>query len=507
MKILVIQLARLGDIYQTWPIFKALKRSHPGAEVHLLTRGKFAAAAPASLASSEGLIDRHWKLDTRDVLHPLIDEKPAINDALAKIEGFCSELRNEKFDRVVNLSFSPFSSFLTAQISEGVSDVRGYSRFSDGYLSIPDDASAYFYAQVGVGRPNRLHITDIFALVAGVELTEADWSFGFAPVASEDAFVVIHVGASDLGKTLSWSKWLQVVKKLCESWQDGQVVLIGSPEEAELAEKICSFNSERRPINLVGQTTLAEAFEIVREAKLLVGGDSAPVQIASLTGTTVLNISAPMVSFWETGPRSKGSRILPIESEDTYSSDAIVGEVLAMLAQRPAQLPVVRVSGPTYPFVEMRPQAQEFEWHLLRGLYMSADFPAPTRDLFYLGIRRLADANVVAMEQVEALAKNPNNKMAAQIIDHVDFLMEQIISPSMVPEAAPIVRWFRTERTRIGPIPVEQVIEQTMIFHHRLSDVLAVYLPDNQTEKDSVKHEYQGGAGAGGDDHDDVPLE
>ena len=56
MKILIIQLARLGDIYQSWPTLKAVKRANPGAEIHFLTRSKFAAAAPGP-----ELVDRHWK--------------------------------------------------------------------------------------------------------------------------------------------------------------------------------------------------------------------------------------------------------------------------------------------------------------------------------------------------------------------------------------------------------------------------------------------------------------
>lgn len=44
MKILVLQLARFGDIYLTWPALRALRRRYPDASIHLLVRERFVAA-------------------------------------------------------------------------------------------------------------------------------------------------------------------------------------------------------------------------------------------------------------------------------------------------------------------------------------------------------------------------------------------------------------------------------------------------------------------------------
>jgi heptosyltransferase-3 len=496
MTILVLQLARLGDIYQTWPVLKALKRQNPNAELHLLTREKFAAAAP----SAPGLVDQHWLLDTRSVLAPLIDEKPSIDASLDVLSQFCDEVRSENYDRIVNLSFSAFSSYLAKELSSPCSEIAGYSRFSDGYLSIPDDGSAYFYAQVGVGRPNRLHVTDLFAYVAGVELTESDWDCSSTeervPFDRTDDTVVIHVGASSLGKTLSSSKWLSVVKGLLASWP-GQIVLIGAKEEAAFAGNIAAVSGPRKPTNLVGQTDLDEVFEIVREARLLIGGDSGPMQMASLANTPVLNISLPVVSFWETGPRAKGSRILTATSEDAFSSEEIVAEAVGMLKGMPSMLPIVRVLGRTFPYVESRPQPLAFEWELLRALYMNEAFPPPPNETFLLGMKRLADVNELAIEQIETLRRLPSNQTANAILQRVDDIMEHIVN--MVPEAGPMIRWFKTERLRIGPMSVTELIQATDAIHIRFRDVIGLYLaPDG--------HNVEGGSAAGESGHDNVIL-
>lgn len=467
MKTLVLQLARLGDIYQTWPVLAALKRLNPESELHLLTRAKFAAA-------TEGLdaVDKHWLLDTREVLTPLIDERPGLEEAMRRLEAFKEQLEAERFDRVINLSFSPFSSFLTYEVSGSASIVRGYTRFDDGYLNIPDDGSAYFYAQVGVDRPNRLHVTDLFAHVAGVELEECDWQVlkQHDEIHSKDSgTILLHIGASAEHKTLSVPKWQMIAKGLLDRWP-GRVILIGSDGEREKAEQIAAVSGERRPENLVGQTNLQELISLIREARLLVGGDSGPVQIASLVNTPVLNVSLRSVSFWETGPRSKGSRILAIGDESQVAADEVVEEVMALLEDRPSKLNAVLVPERNGPYVETGHKSECFKWNLLRAIYLGAEFPSPANDVFLLGLKRLNEVTGLALEQIDAIEVNPGNKVAAGILDHSDLLMDQIMS--FVPDVSPIVRWFRTEKIRIGPKPMADLISSTRDVYLRFQDVL-----------------------------------
>ncbi len=47
MKILVLQLARLGDIYMSWPMIRAVKRKYPNAEIDIQV---------FTLSSEEGLL-------------------------------------------------------------------------------------------------------------------------------------------------------------------------------------------------------------------------------------------------------------------------------------------------------------------------------------------------------------------------------------------------------------------------------------------------------------------
>jgi ADP-heptose:LPS heptosyltransferase len=493
MKILVLQLARLGDIYQTWPVIRAIKRScmdiDESVEIHLLTRAKFSEAV-TGLKS----IHRHWVLDSRSVLEPLIDERPNFEVSQSRLNELCDSLLAEQFDKIINLSFSPLSSEIVAELSS-VSrppSVHGYTRTSDGYLAIPDDTSAYFYAQTGPAGVNRIHVTDLFAGVAGVELDDSDYREPKKHIPDVDVplknSMLLHIGASDSQKTLSLYKWQQVVRQLLTVY-DGDVVLIGATEEQEFAAEIESVQvvasqvgsslgelkpAKRSALNLVGKTNLTELFLLIASAKMLIGGDSGPIHIATLTNTPVLNLSFSSVSFWETGPKSAGSRIIVAESQELIQAETIVAEALAMLSGCPPVAATAVIYGPTRAVELHKDQKDDFAWELLMAIYLGAEFPKSPSMLFLKAVENLDDINNLALEQLSILRARPDSQIASGILDRSDEVIEQI--GQMVAEIAPLVRWFQTERIRIGPMPSSELIDATSDVHLRLRKVLSAYV-------------------------------
>lgn len=481
MKILVVQLARLGDIFQTLPTLSALRRENPTAEIHIVLRKKFSAALP-----KEATVDRVWILDSQEILSPLIADQPDADAAVEKLHALTSQLAEEKFDRVINLSFSPLSSYLTYEVASVKSQTSGYTRFSDGFLSIADDASAYFYAQVGAGpgnvllseNANRVHVIDLFALVAEVTLQSQDLTLltSNPPRKKTDRdAIVVHIGASNEAKTLSWPKWLRVVKGLLENYP-GQLILIGGADERETAEKVANVSGPREVVNMVGKTTIEGVVEIIRDARLLIGADSAPVQIATLTSTPVLNLSLPIVALYETGPRSDGSRVIRVSDESAIASDDIVREALATISEAP---PVSPLTTPIH-FENLhvdssQDQTKVFEWQLLQAVYMGAEFPQAESPLFLHAMLRLSEINTLALEQFPRVRISTTRNVAMNILNQVDALMEQVVN--MVGECGVLVRWFRTERIRLGPMPLPELINRTEALHRKFHAVLGYYVP------------------------------
>lgn len=469
MKILVLQLARLGDILQAWPSIRALSEKFPKAEIHILVRERFAVAA-------EAMGDRFvvHKLPTASILEPLLSETDGSpKAAIDRLSDFVDGLGS--FDRIYNLSFSPTSSYLTHALSNESSVVKGYTRHPDGYFHVPDDGSAYFYAQVGVDKYNRIHLVDLFSTICEVDLTARH--FGRRPlVATARADqIVVHMGASTSAKIWPVVRWREFFKRLRADYS-GRIVLIGSSEERRLAETLKEEIECWNLVDRIGATSFAELFDIISTSRLLIGGDSAPVHIAMHTATPVLNLSLGPVRFWETGPYPIGSGVLRSAEPSALKAAAVQRATLHFLNTTAAPDEMIVRMGAEEPFYrEFVNPVDRFPWLLIKAIYMREEFPAlPDDGVVRLALQRLAEVTQVALMDIQALERDPRNQAVRDLLEQVDHVIVQVVR--MVPEIGPLVRWFETERVRLGPMPLSDLFMKTRRIFEDLQTVLSVYV-------------------------------
>lgn len=471
MKILIIQLARLGDIYMTWPALRGLRRAHPEAEIHLLTRPRFEGAVVGLDA-----IDKHWSLPVSHILAPLVQDDIDVDTSMQRLDGVVTELRDEKFDWIINFTFSPVSSYLTHILSHPETKVHGYTRYHDGTLRLADEVSAYFYAQVGTGKANRVHVADIFASMLEMQYVESDWA---APQTESfstplpERYMVLHVGASEQHKTMTAQSWISVLREVSKMHSTLSVVLIGADNELGIAQEIASLVPGMSFINLVGQTKISDLFAILQEAELLVGCDSAPIHMASLTDTPTFNISLGQVNFWETGPKASLSFIYRVENESTLQSEKI-GEALGQLlnGQVSAEL-IIRTAGlVSYDRIET-PQTR-FQWDFVQALYLGGAYPIADRMEIIQGAMQLQDVNTFAIEQI-ALIPQKGLEFIGPLLDRAEEIIENI--SQMVPELSPLINWYQAEKVRIGPGTLEDICTAALNVHERLAGHLHAYIP------------------------------
>ena len=498
MKILVIQLARYGDLILTTPIIRSLRRKFPSAELHVLVREKFYLAV-------EGVseIDSIHQLSTKQILEPTIESHKNIEKSLTICSDFFENLAQFNFDRIYNLSFSPLSSYITSFISHEGTDIRGYSRFSDGYLNIKDDASAYFYGQVGVGRHNRVHLTEIFASVADVDLEVEDFRVERGRLLNlsdlqnrfnvSDLYVVIHIGASEEHKMFSPQKWVQVIRKLITVFSE-KVVLVGSAVETEIGEEVALGVCSDQLVNLVGKTSFAELISLVDHARFLVGADSLPVQISSMTQTKCLNLSFSTVNFWETGPLAPKSRVLYAFDQTDMASDTVATELFCMIDDEASKNPVFLRNSEKLVSFEAAGGAVVSDklWNYVEALYMEADFQTESDPLILMGFQRLYEVSTLALEQLPLVLESNTRESAVRILNQVDMILLSI--EKMVPPLQPVLSWIQTERIRIGPGSLEEVTSTTIELFNRLKWVAKLYA--QEVEQESVIYHSEGGKDA-----------
>lgn len=482
MKILVLQLARLGDIYMTWPVMRAIKRLHPSAELHFLTRPRFEAAV-------QGLtvVDRHWVLPSSEILSPLIQNQPDTDLSLQKLSHFVDSLAEQKFDWIINFTFSPFSSYLTHVLSSPQTRVNGYTRYDDGSLRFGDELSAYFYAQVGIGKPNRVHVTDLFASMIDIEFVPEDWADAEIVSSSHilpSNYFAIHVGASERHKALSAEKWTGFLTKLRALRADFGFVLIGASGEKSIADEIARALPADAVVNLVGLTQVPDLFDVIRNAEILIGCDSAPIHIASLTDTPTFNISLGNVNFWETGPKASLAFIHQVAREENIQTSLLAQQVHSLLQGKLPSGLVVRSGGLASYEVEESTSAS-FQWRLVQALYLGAAYPVAERMEIVQGAMKLNEINSFAMEQLALVATN-GVAAIAPFLERAEEVIESI--SRLVPELSPLISWYQAEKVRIGPGSIEEVCAATLSVHERLGRHLHVYIPQEEINDEEVGH-------------------
>lgn len=486
MKILVLQLARLGDIFQTWPALRALSRQ--GAEVHLLVRPRFRSAAAGCDA-----ISRIHEFRTDEILEPILNHPvEGLGPSLDELDEMLHGLDCEQFDRVINLSFSPLSSWITFDLAMRAKDrgrslsVAGYTRHPDGTLAIPDDPSAFFFAQVGYRAQtgateptNRLSLPRLFATIAGVDPVAQDWrppehlrainpDFNLP-----NEFIALHIGASDEAKTLDALQWGAIAARLVRE-SKLPVVLLGAKGEIPKANSILCTSARygvSTLISLVGRTDIEDLFPIVKNAALLVAGDSALVQIASLTETKVLNLSSRTVSHWETGPSTQGSRIV-VYGGAAPENETVVGEALAILSAKVESKADRIVHGPLEPVTDQtRDRHADFQWQVISAIYMGSEIPRSDDQKVQDALHQWSEVQSIESHQLCALREGRGDaRQIASILDRVDQLTALLIEAE--PRISPIHRWWTTERTRFGPQSREDLIEKYLNLNSQLGAVL-----------------------------------
>ncbi len=494
MKILIVQLARLGDIYMSWPIARALKRKDPDSTVHFFVREKFQRA----LVGLE-VNERTHLLKTKEIIGYGLENREEPTEYL---EQQLSRIRNENYNLIINLSFSPVSSYICYYLSYTIPQVAdftftrssltrptivGYTRNVDSSFCLKEAVSAYYYSQVGTEKYNRFHLIDIFASLCDLDLKPQDYKYPSefslnSPI--DGKYITIQLGASQKNKTLTPFIWARVIKKLLSYRLGYKIVLLGSKEEEELVDEVFAFNNYSEIINLIGKTNLDELFPILKGSSLHVGGDSVFIHMCNLTQTPCLNFSFETVKFWETGPKSNGSfvllNILPANVESTEAAAAIH----SVLTKNP--LPQLISYVPEVPCYSLKfDLVNDFEWALVKALYIGDPFPVTDDIHFHTAMVKLHHANNTIINTLNSCLAEGTGKYL-KILEAEDEVFKGIARLSS--KAGIYIDWCLAEKIKVPPLTENKIVESYLRVHNELKLVMKPYLLEEELTQEEEKN-------------------
>ena len=301
MKILLIQLRRLGDVILTTPAISALREHLPAAEIALAASGQCAPLLPAIQGLQQTFLTNRGR-----------------HDLFAWME-----IRRAGFDCVVDLTRNDRSAWLTF-----LSGAR--QRIVSDRLKIKSRIRPRFYNEFVDCAMKQMHTADYYLALLrplGISATANDPLLRLPAPAQQHAssivadqirhqsFAVFHPGSARAEKFWEPERWAEIIEFAANEL--GVVpVLSGSGTELERAH-LAAIREKLRTalLDLSGQLDLLTLAALIERARLLVTVDSAPMHLASAAGTPQVILFGPTNPFhWR--PRKSPAAILFGESPD-----------------------------------------------------------------------------------------------------------------------------------------------------------------------------------------------
>jgi ADP-heptose:LPS heptosyltransferase len=286
-KILIVSLLRLEDILLSTAILRSLNRQYPKAELHILINGQYKAVTP--------LIPYATKVHSFDRNEMLLEE-------------FAATLREENYDRVINLTHNHLSAWLAALI--GCPQTQGPIFRSEGRIA---SNSKWFDSLSGVHPDNRFHCVDVFHYGAGlltsdrrIELCESAAGKAFAQsIFKDDSNEKILIDAGGL----TVSDWKKIIVMVKQSQPQARVFALGLTDEKSVVEEICK-DCDSTPV--IGD--LSELFSVISASHFLITSRQTLKYFASATKIRILEIAPEGSEFQKTGAYSPNAIIVQSKS-------------------------------------------------------------------------------------------------------------------------------------------------------------------------------------------------
>jgi heptosyltransferase III len=283
MKILLLQLKRIGDLILTTPTIAALRNHYPDAHITLAVSNECVELIPAISNVDRVLIARR---NLRDV-------------------AMVSSVAGQRFDYAVDFTRNDRSAFLTL-----LSGAR--RRVASYRVREQSKTRAKIYTDLVGVRARDLHTIDYNLRLLeplGVDAASSAPQLDLPQMAHEKAdrlrhdwkitppYVILHPGSARREKLWGAARWAEVIDHFRKN-NDFDLVLTSGPAADEQTHIAAITNHTRQKfIDLSGKTDLLTLAALVKQAQLLVTVDSAPVHLAAASQTPQVILFGPTNPF------------------------------------------------------------------------------------------------------------------------------------------------------------------------------------------------------------------
>lgn len=291
-RMLVVQLARFGDLVQTRRLLATLVRdAGASGAVHLVV--------------DHALTGLARRLYPAVVVHGLTVHRRPGPEALAEARALFAELAGCAFEAVYCLNFSPLAMAVAAMFPPEIQ--RGY-RMHAGQ----PDKDALLRLVFRLARDRRgggINLADIWAHLADRPVAAQAVN---PPAASGDGGVGVALAGREARRSLPPDLLAPVVRTLFRTTGGRKVVLFGTAEQAPAARALTHRLDPavaETCLDLTGKTDLPGLIDALTGLSVLVTPDTGAMHLAAALGVPVMAFFLSSAWCHETGPYGEGHRI------------------------------------------------------------------------------------------------------------------------------------------------------------------------------------------------------
>lgn len=308
-KILVINLAFIGDVILATPVARGLKAAFPHAQIDMLV---IPAAAP--IAELNPYIDR-----------VMVYDKKGKHKKMTSLWSLIRELRKQKYDLTISTNFALRNAMVAW--ATGAPNRVGYDAQHAGWL-LTQVASAvrtqYRHEvenQLDVLKPLGIEVEDI-SLELKIKEKDEIYIKTVLKQTSGKKLVVICPAGSYQRKSWETNGYVQFLQEIS---QVADCCLIGGKAEANLLEEINALAGNVAQV-FAGTLTLGQVAALLKRTDLLLSVDTGPLHIGQAVGTLTLGLFGPTdPGIW--GPRGINDGIIykPVECSPCWGKGECLG--------------------------------------------------------------------------------------------------------------------------------------------------------------------------------------
>ncbi len=295
-KVLIINIFGIGDVLFTTPLIRNIKNFNKDVFIGYICNNR-----TVDVLENNPCINKVFVYEKDDFINL---SKKSKFQLVRKIFSFLKEIKDEKFDLVIDVSLNKYSSFFLwlAGIKERVGfNYKNRSPFLTKKINLIGyekkhvvDFYLDFLRQIGI--PNKEQKLEFF-----ISPEDIRWAENFFKEnnlkPSDKIIAIVPGGGASWGKDAFYKRWpVENYAKLADKVVEkslGKIILLSGPSEKEICLSVAK-EMKTPSLNVGGKTTVGQFAALLSKSHLAIVNDGGPLHVAVAVGVQTVSIFGPV---------------------------------------------------------------------------------------------------------------------------------------------------------------------------------------------------------------------